>query len=267
MINLKHVATIFCLLALIKTTSAQSGFANELGLTMGYIEMRSDFGEREDLSNNFKNSGIAIAIVHYLNFSYRSHFNYSRQFQYFNDHFKVRNEISWNKTNLNHHGVWVEPSKTSPDADKLRAHTGYAQNFNIGSQLEFYPLNIRDFQGYGDKFAPFASVGVFYTYSTPGVTTNYNNPNPSAIGDVNDPSNFHSGWPPGSVDASPTSNWSIVSDVGTRYKITKFSDILIEFRFQFFNNDFVDGLNHDTDANKYNDSMIALSLGYVYYIN
>ncbi|MDO6759873.1 glutamate dehydrogenase [Tamlana sp. 2_MG-2023] len=263
----KNIALAFFLFAIIQTAKAQLGFSHELGLVAGYIEMRSDFGVREDFSNNFKNSGFALGLVHYMNFSYKADCNCYTSDNYFNDHFKLRNEVSWNKTNLRHHGQWVDPSRTTPDADKLRAHTGVASNFNIGTQLEYFPLSIRDFQGYGYRFAPFVSLGVQYTYHMPEVKTTYNNPDPNAVGDVTDPSNFYSGWEPGSVDASHGSSWSMVSNVGVRYKLSRVSDLLLDFRWQFYMDDKVDGLDHNLPSNKHNDSLIWLSLGYIYYLN
>ncbi|OBQ56998.1 glutamate dehydrogenase [Tamlana sp. s12] len=267
MIKPKNVTIVFCFFALIQSLGAQSGFSHELGLVAGYVEMRSDFGERENFSNNFKNSGFGIGLVHYMNFTLKADCNCYTADKYFNDHFKLRSEISYNRTHLEHHGEWVDPSLTSPDADKLRAHTGLAKNYNIGTQLEYYPLSIRDFQAYAFRFTPFISLGIQYTYHSPEVETTYNNPDPNAIGDVTDPSNFYSGWAPGSVDASPGSSWAVVSNVGVRYKLSRVSDLMLDFRWQFFMDDKVDGLDHNLPSNKNNDSLVWLSLGYIYYLN
>ncbi|KAB1067352.1 glutamate dehydrogenase [Tamlana haliotis] len=267
MLKPKYAAIAFCLFSLIQTAKAQLGFSHELGLVAGYVEMRSDFGVREDFDTNFKNSGFGVGLVHYMNFSYKADCNCYTADNYFNDHFKLRNEISYNRVHLEHHGEWVDPSKTSAESDKLRAHTGLARNFNIGTQLEYYPLSIRDFQGYRFRFTPFVSLGIQYTYRNPTVETNYNNPDPTAIGDVTDPSNFYSGWAPGSVDASPGSSWAVVSNVGVRYKLSRVSDLMLDFRWQFFMDDNVDGLDHDLSSNKHNDSLVWLSLGYIYYLN
>lgn len=267
MIEPKYAVIVFCLFTFLQTAKAQPGFSHELGLVAGYVEMRSDFGERENFSNNFKNSGVGIGLVHYMNFTFKADCNCYTDDKYFNDHFKLRSELSYNRTHLEHHGEWVDPSRTSAEADKLRAHTGVAKNFNIGTQLEYYPLSIRDYQGYSFRFMPFISLGVQYTFHSPEVKTTYNNPNPNAIGDINDPSNFYSGWAPGSVDVTSGGAWSLVSNVGVRYKLSRVSDLLLDFRWQFFNNDKVDGLDHNLPSNKTNDSLVWLSLGYIYYLN
>jgi len=168
---------------LIQTANAQLGFSHEIGVIAGPVQFRSDFGSREDAKTNFGNSGYGIGLVHYLNFSYRADCNCYTTDNFFNDHFKLRNEISFNKTNLEHLGQWVVPNLTSIEADQLRGHTGVARNLDIGTQLEFFPLSIRDFQAFAYRFAPFASLGVHYTSFTPEVSTTYANPDPSAVGD------------------------------------------------------------------------------------
>ena len=108
----------------------------------------------------------------------------------FNDHFKVRNEISYNTSKLEHFGEWVDPSKTSANADKLRGHKGQANNFDLGMQLEFYPLSLTEFQSYRFKFSPFITLGAHYTFSSVKASTTYQNPDPSAIGDIENPTHL-----------------------------------------------------------------------------
>lgn len=267
MLNLKHIASVFCLFVISQTAYSQLGFSHELGVIAGPVEFRSDFGSRDDTKTNFGNSGFGIGIVHYINFSYRADCDCYTTDTYWNDHFKLRNEISWNKTSLNHFGKWVDPSRTTPNADKLRAHSGVAKNLDIGTQLEFFPLSIRDFQSFAYRFAPFASLGVHYTSFTPEVSTNYANPNPNAVGNVLDPSNFYPDWAPGSVDASPGSTWSMVGSLGVRYKLDKLSDLMLDFRFQYYFSDWVDGLNHQLAYNKHNDWLLWVNVGYIYYLD
>lgn len=267
MLNLKHLASAFCLFVIYQTAYSQLGFSHEIGVIAGPVEFRSDFGSRNDSKNNFGNSGIGLGIVHYINFSYRADCNCYTTDTYWNDHFKIRNEISWNRTTLNHHGEWVNPNRTTPNANKLRAHKGVAQNLDIGTQLEYFPRSIRDFQSFSYRLAPFVSLGVHYTSFTPKVSTNYANPNPAAIGDVTDPSNFYSYWAPGSVDASSGSTWSIVSSVGVRYKLNKLADLMLDLRWQYYFNDRVDGLDHQLEYNKFNDWLLWLNVGYIYYLD
>ena len=268
MLNFNRLAlTFLCLFAFFQASHAQLGFSHELGIISGPVQFRSDYGIRENEKTNFGNSGIGIGIVHYINFSYRADCNCYSTDTYFNDHFKLRNEISWNRTKLEHFGKWVDPSRTSEEANKLRAHQGVAKNLDIGTQLEFFPLSIRSFQAYGYRIAPFVSLGVHYTLFTPEVSTTYNNPNSAAFGDVTDPSNFYSLWEPGSIDASPGSTWSVVTSVGARYKVGKLADVMLDLRWQYYFNDWVDGLNHNLQSNKYNDWLLWLNVGYIYYLD
>ena len=93
MLNLKHLALISCLFAICQTAYSQLGFSHEIGVIAGPVEFRSDFGSRFDEATNLGNSGIGIGIVHYINFAYRADCNCYSTDTYFNDHFKLRNEI------------------------------------------------------------------------------------------------------------------------------------------------------------------------------
>ncbi len=276
MLNLKRLVTVFCLLFIFLSANAQLGFSHELGVVTGPLQFRSDYGSRTDSDTNFGNSGFGFGIVHYINFSYRADCNCYTTDTYFNDHFKLRNEISWNKTNLEHFGEWVGNRtdgngnvllRDTPEARQLRGHTGAAKNFDIGTQLEFFPLSIRSFQSFGYRFAPYVSLGIHYTAFTPEVKTTYQNPDPLLIGDITEPSNFYSGWANGSVNANSGSTWSIVSGVGVRYKVGRLSDIMLDMRWQYYFNDWVDGLNHNLESNKNNDWLVWLNFGYIVYLN
>ncbi|NOY48521.1 FIG00650334: hypothetical protein [hydrothermal vent metagenome] len=261
MLNCKQLTLILCFLSVVQTSFSQLGFSHEVGVIVGPVQFRSDYGTRVNEKTNFGNSGIGIGIVHYINFAYRADCNCYTTDTYFNDHFKLRSEISWNKTNLEHHGKWVAPDRTTPEADKLRAQKGVAENFDIGMQIEYFPLSIRDFQGFAYKFAPFVSLGVHYTYSTPKVSTSYGD------GDILNSNNFYTFWNPGSVNAQPTSAWSLVTSVGVRYKLDKLSDLMLDLRWQYYGSDWIDGLNHQLESNKYNDWLVWVNFGYIYYLN
>jgi hypothetical protein len=253
----------------INVTYSQFGFSHEIGVIAGPVEFKSDFGSRNEEKTNLGNSGVGIGIIHYINFAYRADCSCYTTDNYFNDHFKLRNEISWNRTTLDHHGFWVQSDKVSENADRLRGHHGVANNFDIGTQIEFFPKSIRSFQNFGYRFAPFISLGVHFTAYNPKVSTDFVSPNPDVIfGDVTDPRNFYSFWEPGSVNAKSGTTWSMVTSVGVRYKLTKLSDLMLDLRWQYYFNDWVDGLNHNfRDFNKNNDWLLWLNFGYIYYLN
>ncbi|OIQ17758.1 glutamate dehydrogenase [Lacinutrix sp. MedPE-SW] len=271
MLKVKHLAQILFILVASQTVIAQLGFSHEIGIIAGPTAFKSDYGERFDLETNAGNSGIGIGLVHYINFAYRADCNCYTTDNYFNDHFKLRTEISYNTAKLEHIGEYVEPYRTSTDADKLRAHTGSANNFDIGMQLEYFPLSIRSFQAFGYKFAPFVSFGAHYVSYNPKVSTSYAN------GDITNMGNFYAPWYtsnpnlspdfPEPIDVTSGTTWSIVSSIGVRYKLTPLSDLMLDLRGQYYFSDWIDGLDHTLDSNKYNDWLVWLNFGYIYYLD
>src|SRR6187402_1876519 len=85
----------------LNSSTAQYSLAHEVGAFFGPSVMKSDYGQRNDDSSTYRNTGFAIGLVHYLNFSSKSMIS-----TYFNEHFKVRSELSFNETKLNHFGEW-----------------------------------------------------------------------------------------------------------------------------------------------------------------
>ncbi|NND52498.1 MAG: glutamate dehydrogenase [Flavobacteriaceae bacterium] len=261
MLKLKQLPIVLFIALASGFSYGQLGFSHEIGVIAGPVEFRADYGSRNNEETNLGNTGIGVGIVHYINFSYRADCNCYTTDTYFNDHFKLRSEISWNKTTLNHFGEWVDPDKTSPNADRLRAHSGEANNFDIGMQLEYFPKSIRSFQAFAYKFAPFASLGVHYTSYSPKASTTYGD------GSITNPANFYSYWEPGSVNPQSGSAFSMVTSVGVRYKLTVLSDLMLDLRWQLYFDDWIDGLNHQLSFNKFNDWLIWLNFGYIYYLD
>jgi hypothetical protein len=216
---------------------------------------------RYDFESNSGNSGFGIGIVHYVNFAYRSDCNCYTTDNYFNDHFKLRSEIAWNKTTLNHFGKWVDNDRASDAADQLRAHSGEAQNWDIGMQLEYFPRSIRAFSAGVYSFAPFVSLGLHYVSYNPSVETTYGDLS------IENPDNFYPSWEPGSVSDQSGSTWSVVSSIGVRYKLTILSDLMIDLRFQHFFSNWTDGLNHQLPSNKASEWLVWLNFGYIYYLD
>jgi hypothetical protein len=250
------------LLVVFQASFAQYGFSNEVGFFAGAYNLRSDFGERQNFEST-TNTGFGVGLVHYMNFSYRRAYSFQSFKNYFNEHFKVKSEISYSETNLKHFGTWVDETRTSENAERLRRHTGKAQNFNIGAQLEFFPYEIKGLENGVYNFAPFVSFGFQFTFFQPQVFTNYNGST-----DISNLDNFYLPW---QVDEDPFlsteagNTFSLVASVGSRYKLAPLSDLVLELRWQYYFNDFVDGLNHKLDSNQNNDWAIWLTLGYVIY--
>lgn len=248
------------LFAMSNSINAQFGFSHEIGAIVGPVAFQSDYGVRNDFSTNIGNTGVGIGIIHYLNFSYKAECNCYTPETYFNDHFKLRSELSYNKTNLQHFGKWVDPNRTGLMADQLRAMRGSTAVTNVGMQLEFFPLSIRDFTATLGSFAPFISLGGQFSFYDPEAS--------SLLGALNTPIST----PVKYLDATTNQGgtvWSIVSSIGTRYKLTELSDLMIDMRLQYYFSNWVDGLNPDPTIyleNRANDWNVWFNVGYIYYL-
>ena len=265
---LKHLSIfLFVLLGFSFNANAQFGFSHEVGAIIGPVAFQSDYGQRYDLKTNVGNTGVGIGIIHYLNFSYKAECNCYTPETYFNDHFKLRSELSYNKTDLEHLGQWVAPDKTTDGADQLRAMKGSTALTNVGVQLEYFPLSIRDFTARIGSLGPFVSLGGQFSY--------YNAKAYSTLGPLGTPLTTFPKY------LTPTDNrpygfsteagtvWSVVSSVGTRYKLSPLQDLMIDLRFQYYFSDWVDGLNPNPafyKENKANDWLVWLNVGYIYYL-
>ena len=119
-------------------------------------------------------------------------------------------------------------------------------------------------------FAPFISLGAHYNSFTPGVELGDDFLDYEAIvlatPQLNDdPRNniFKSE----SYSKDPFSTWSINWSIGTRYKLTPLSDLMIDLRWTYYFTDFGDGLNHNGPEDKNYDWNVWFNFGYVYYLD
>ncbi|MBT8303792.1 MAG: glutamate dehydrogenase [Bacteroidia bacterium] len=261
MFKLKQLLVLFCFFYSINSIYSQFGFSHEVGVITGPVAFQSDFGERKNWDTNKGNTGIGVGIIHYLNFSYRADCNCYTTDTYFNDHFKLRNEVSWNMTKLNHFGP--EAEKASENSARLRAHSGETNNLNIGTQLEWFPMSIRDFAAGAYKIAPYGSIGGQFTYYSPKAMTTYGD------GDILNEDNIFYEFHDGAINTESGTTWSVVASVGARYKLTILSDLLVDLRWQYYFTNWTDGLNHQETniQDKANDWLVWLNVGYVYYLD
>jgi hypothetical protein len=246
----------------VNQSNAQFGFSHEIGVIAGPVAFQSDYGERYDFSTNSGNTGYGIGLIHYLNFSYKAECNCYTPETYFNDHFKLRSELSYNKTQLQHFGKWVDPDRTSLTADQLRAMKGSTAVTNIGMQLEFFPYSIRDFTATIGSWAPFISLGGQFSFYKPTSMSELG-PGLEELLTVT-PQKYIDAF-----DRKGGTTWSVVSSVGTRYKLTPLSDLMIDLRWQYYFSNWVDGLNPDPNIykeNRANDWNVWLNFGYIYYL-
>lgn len=238
-----------------------SQVAHEIGAIAGRIEIRSDYGQRNDLETNIDNMGFGITVFHYMGFSYYDNVN-----DYFKEHFKVRSELSYSKTELKHYGDWVE--KNSFTAKQLQEMRGSTQLFSVGCQLEYSFKHIHDFEREIGSWAPYIAIGPQFSYYTAKAW--------SKMGDLGTPLTTpikylipSDGHPHGYSNESKIV-FSGTLNLGIRYKLTVMSDLVLDTRAQYFASDWVDGLNPNRNLykeNKNNDWLTFVGLGYILYLD
>ncbi len=239
--------------------------SHEIGFISGAASFTTDYGARNNFSANVGgNVGVGIGAIYYLNFTdYR--YRWNQRTSYFAEHFRLRGELSYMSAKLDHFGKYVDENQTSLEADKLRAMHGTTYLVNLGAQLEFHIVDIVDFgsRRIPDlKWSPYLSAGFMVDFYNPSLR--------SDLGDwEQDISVIYEKWRvPGAINVDPKITGSATFGIGTRHKFGEYSDILIESRWQYFFSNYVDGLNAKQDeANKYNDWLVWLHVGYVYYLN
>jgi hypothetical protein len=262
---MKTNQVLFALIAFLSINGYiySQAFSQEIGITTGAVAFKADYGLRGNSETNFGNVGIGIGLLHYINFSYRADCDCYSDDTYFNDHFKVRTELDYHVTNLDHFGRFAE--QDDANGRKLRAMHGKARVVEVGPSLEWYIKSIRDFDSGNYNFAPYVSFGVHFVSFNPEAITDL----PGRLGA---PSNTYPTFvaPPGEdpyIDASSGSTFSLLGSVGTRYRLNDNSDLLLDARLHYFGSDFVDGLDHNNPQNKANDWIFWLNVGYVFYLD
>jgi hypothetical protein len=268
--RITQIATIIVLTISFQISKAQDKSSHEIGIIAGSASFTTDYGQRYNFSANVGgNVGPGVGLVYYLAFTdYR--YRWNQRTNYFSEHFKVRLELSYMQANLKHYGEWVE--KPGTGGDQLRAHTGKSQVINFGGQMEFHIVDIVDFgsRRIPDlKWSPYVAFGTFVDWYNPTIE--------SSLGDWQDPGVLFPTWDnnyqgqyadPTAADASAGITMSISGSIGIRRKLGEYSDILLESRWQYFFSDYIDGMNnHYAPQNKYNDWLLFIHVGYVYYLN
>lgn len=237
-----------------ETARAQYGIGQEIGVVAGPVAFFGDYGERYSLETNANNIGYGIGLIHYINFAYAADCNYGTINAYINDHFKIRSELDFHKTELHHRGPVAQ--KSSEGGKQLRGMIGTSQVFEIGAHLEWYPLSIRDYINYAYPVTPFVSLGgSFVTYKPDAYST---------LGPLED--NLFPTFQ-GGLDFERGTTWSVALGFGLRYRLGPSGDLVAIGQWRYYDTDWMDGLNHDQPQNKAKDMIFWLNVGYVYYLD
>ena len=242
----------------VKLAKAKSSYSNEIGIIAGPVSFQSDYGERGDSTPFIGKTGFGIGLIHYVNLSYIGYNNFKPE-TYFDEHFKLRTEISFTKSQFKHYGSLINNPKKNTSLEQLRAMRGKTDIMNIGLQMEYYLINIHDFENTIGSLNPYISFGAHYSFFNPKAY--------SLLGPLEDNISVKFRM---ATSNKPSSIMSIVASAGSRYKLNEISDLIIESKMQYYFTDWVDGLNPNTaihPENKANDWLIWLNMGYVYYLN
>lgn len=229
---------------------AQQNVFHEIGFGVGPVSFRGDWGEREDTRTNLGNTGFGVNVSHFVNYAYTRN-----AYRYFNRHFKMRNSLIIHQTGFNHYGRWQ--AGNGREAEKLRAMSGKSTVVELGSGLEWYWKEIRDFERTIKTFQPYAGAGLNLVYFNPRVET-------SLPGDIGSTDNTF-GTFLGRTTNSPDLTLSVNFQAGTKYKLNQNVDLFIEGRWHYLFSDYVDGLNPNNPNNRSNDWIFFVNLGFTYY--
>lgn len=258
----KIVCAFIIYFSILNSNHAQSSLAYEIGIIAGPSILKSDFGERHDSSTNFGNNGFGVGFVHYTNFAYNSGY-----YTYLKEHVKVRIELSFNNTQLEHFGKWVDNSKGLAH-EQLKNMEGKTFTINHGIQLEYYPFQeISVYERNIGTVSPYLSFGAQYNYY---MTKVYSTNGTLGTAEATFPKYLvPSDGRQYGFSSENKSTWSLVYGAGIRYNLSPLSDLVLDGRLQYFGSDWVDGVNPNKGIyteNKYNDWQIWMSFGYIYYI-
>ncbi len=259
----KHLPKITALILFFffTTTYSQSRFSHEAGIFFGPASLQTDFG----ISGDFPSANqatLAFGVTHYLKF-FGSQYSWRSGSSYFTDHFKLKTEFLYmNNSNISHEGI----KGTGENAQKLEAMKGQVKMYNIGTNLEFYFLELEDYSSFyrsSGSLNPFISIGVHFSMYDPDILVN----EVSLEGQEEPYTQLIDKWQEGAIYLDKGNTFGASVGGGLRYSLDKF-DLVLDGRYQYFFSDQVDGLEAlDDSANKNNDTMVFINLGVVYVFN
>lgn len=238
---------------LICTSSYAQDLVSEFGIFTGATSMQTDYGERGHFGSSYTNVGFGIGGVYYLSFNnYKIKWN--ERTTSLKDHVRLRVELSYMKTNLIHRGQYTQGN--SNFTKLYNGMRGTSSIFNYGAQFEYTIFNMSD----NRSLNPYVSIGFLGNLNTPKLESN--------LGDIEVSPNLIPSVYNGGVFLDKNSTSSIIIGAGTRINPkNNNTSYLIDFRWQRFNSDIVDGLTPIIDANKFNDWLLFISVGYAFRIN
>lgn len=247
--------TVLILFLINTVIYSQSNVSHEVGVSFGVASFQTDFGESGDFPSA-NQSSFAYGIAHYLKF-FGSQYSWRSGGGYFSSHFKLKTEFNYSyNTSIKHEGRYI-------NNEQLQAMTGEIKMYNIGTNLEFYFMELEDyasFYGRENSLNPFISAGLHFTAYDPDVFVN----GVSLEGQQEPYTALIDKWQEDSIFLDPSNTFGVSVGAGLRLGLEAV-DLVLDARWQHFFSDDIDGLNALNDsANKRDDTMVIVNLGIVY---
>lgn len=242
-----------------QVTNAQF-FTHDVGFHAGTATIQTDYGVRNNYLSSYGNSAISLSFTHTLHF-------FNKDPRWNADHkiwsyLALRSELNIiTNGNFQHHGRFVNESTDL--GRQLRAMTGTTNITNVGFQLEYYMRCLKDFiYPWSDiRWNPYVLAGLQYTM--------FSNTLNSTLGDwEQDITVLPNKWrTPGALDVGKGTTFAATFGAGIRYKFNPKIDFNLQFNWQFFFSDAVDGLQANVIENKNNEWLLNLQFGVIYHLN
>lgn len=247
---ISYLLLLFCFS--INSYSQYGRYYHEVGVSVGPVFFRSDYGARDDFKNFINNNGISLSVNYYFtpNVNYES----------INEHFKLRCDLNVMKVDLQHYGEWVETNKYSLFREQLRAMKAKLSEIALGSQIEYYPFKTDDYIR-GGTFTPYIGLGVQANYYSVVTSSSLGSINTS----ISTPNKYR-----GAIESKNAIVASVSYALGTRIRMSDYNFVSLELSSKYYFSDYVDGMNPDRKVyteNKSNDWLNAFHVGYIYYFN
>ncbi|MFY0603828.1 MAG: hypothetical protein JXQ93_07745 [Flavobacteriaceae bacterium] len=247
-----------CMYAL--NTSHSQHITHDVGVHFGTNTIQTDYGERGDFLSQYGNVGNSISVSHTMHF-FNTNLGYYSNQKFFN-RIALRSELNIAMGNkLKHFGKWVE--RDSYVAEQLRAMDGEISFTSIGMQFEYYLHELPDFlyNSSDIKWNPYLLAGVQYAF--------YQNNLTSQMGDWTRnrsllPEKYRAD---GAVEIGNGTSLASTFGMGTRYNLKDGVNINIQFNWQYFFTDALDGLKPDVAENKNNEWLVSMQVGVIYNLN
>ncbi len=257
---MQHLKILLVVFGLILSNNMQSQkFSYELGFNLGASSFQTDYGERGDTQSGLTgNMGFAAGATLFMDFN-NGEGLWSDKTDWFRSHFKARFDISYMKADLDHFGVYADGN--TEGAKFLKAMHGTSSTINIGAAMEYHFNDIFIFNDSRRQlFDPFFNLGFETVFSQPTLQ--------SDLGDYKtDPNVLYPAYRTNAVFVEPAVTFAINFGIGTKIRAGESGDFLVETKWRYFSSDKIDGLVPVLDANKFNDWMFHVGLGYVFYLN